>query len=101
MIRQIIEVEKLAKMKVEKLKLEMELTEYQGELNIFKEQLKKSKNSLVEKLKAEIVKLKEKLSTAYEATRNSEAEVDPTSTIIKDLVKCLEEVQINVVELQA
>ncbi|PHT83454.1 hypothetical protein T459_11897 [Capsicum annuum] len=51
-----------------------------------------------QKMEAQIVELKEKLSVAYEAIRKSEAEVEPASTMFKDFVECLEEVKIDVVE---
>ncbi|KAM3238535.1 filament-like plant protein 3 isoform X1 [Capsicum annuum] len=91
-ISQTAEVEKLTKMEVEKLKLQMELTECQVELNIFKEQLKESKNSLIE--------VRAQLSMENEARRKLEAEFKATITKLKDFTERSQKLEAEIVELK-
>lgn len=90
---QAAEVEKLVKMKVEKLKLEMELTECRGELKISKEQLEETKDNLIE--------VRAQLSMENEARRKLEAEFKATTTKLKDLTEHSQKMEAEIVELKA
>ncbi|KAJ8531091.1 hypothetical protein K7X08_025822 [Anisodus acutangulus] len=92
-ISQTAEVEKLAKMEVAKLKLEMELTGCQGELKISKEQLKETKDNLIE--------VRAQLCIENEARRKSEAEFKATITKLKDLTEHSQKIEAEIVELKA
>ncbi|KAK4354197.1 hypothetical protein RND71_026391 [Anisodus tanguticus] len=91
-ISQTDEVEKLAKMEVEKLKLEMELTECQGELKISKEQLEETKDNLIE--------VRVQFSMENEARRKLEAEFKATITKLKDLTEHSQKMEFEIVELK-
>lgn len=92
-ISQTAEVEKLAKMEVEKLKLEMVLTECQGELKISKEQLEETKDNLIE--------VRAQLSMENETRRKLEAEFKATITKLKDLTEHSQKMEAEIVELKA
>ncbi|XP_010314562.2 filament-like plant protein 3 [Solanum lycopersicum] len=91
-IRQAAEVEKLAKMEVEKLKLEMELTQCQGELTICKEQLEETMNNLIE--------VRTQLSMENDARRKLEAEFKATITKLKDLTEHAQKMEAEIIELE-
>ncbi|CAN4115583.1 unnamed protein product [Withania somnifera] len=91
-VDQTAEVEKLAKMEVEKLKLEMELTERQGELKISKEQLEETKDNLIE--------IRAQLSMENEARRKLEAEFKATITKLKVLTEHSQKMEAEIVELK-
>lgn len=92
-IGQTAEVEKLAKMEVEKLKLEMELTECQSELKISKEQLEETKDNLIE--------IRAQLSMENEGRRKLEAEFKATITKLKGLTEHSQKMEAEIVELKA
>ncbi|XP_059284050.1 filament-like plant protein 3 [Lycium ferocissimum] len=92
-ISQTAEVEKLANMEEEKLKLEMELTECQGKLKISKEQLEETKDNLIE--------VRAQLSMANEARRKLEAEFKANTTKLKDFTEHSQKMEAEIVELKA
>ncbi|KAL3322620.1 hypothetical protein AABB24_039958 [Solanum stoloniferum] len=92
-ISQAAEVEKLAKMEVEKLKLEMELTQCQGELKISKEQLEETMDNLIE--------VRTQLSMENDARRKLEAEFKATITKLKDLTEHSQQMVAEIAELEA
>ncbi|KAK6773828.1 hypothetical protein RDI58_029067 [Solanum bulbocastanum] len=92
-ISQAAEVEKLAKMEVEKLKLEMELTQCQGELKISKEQLEETMDNLIE--------VRTQLSMENDDRRKLEAEFKATITKLKDLTGHSQKMVAEIVELEA
>ncbi|TMW86733.1 hypothetical protein EJD97_020948 [Solanum chilense] len=91
-ISQAAEVEKLAKMEVEKLKLEMELTQCQGELTICKEQLEETMDNLIE--------VRTQLSMENDARRKLEAEFKATITKLKDLTEHAQKMEAEIIELE-
>lgn len=92
-ISQAADVEKLAKMEDEKLKLEMELTQCQGELKISKEQLEETMDNLTE--------VRTQLSMENDARRKLEAEFKATITKLKDLIEHSQKMEAEIVELEA
>ncbi|XP_049398259.1 filament-like plant protein 3 [Solanum stenotomum] len=92
-ISQAADVEKLAKMEEEKLKLEMELTQCQGELKISKEQLEETMDNLTE--------VRTQLSMENDARRKLEAEFKATITKLKDLIEHSQKMEAEIVELEA
>lgn len=86
---QTAEVEKLAKMELDKLKLEMELTECRGELKISREQLQETKDNL-----------SAQLSMENEARRKLEAEFKAAITKLKDLTEHSQKMEAEIVELK-
>lgn len=92
-ISQAADMEKLAKMEEEKLKLEMELTQCQGELKISKEQLEETMDNLTE--------VRTQLSMENDARRKLEAEFKATITKLKDLIEHSQKMEAEIVELEA
>lgn len=92
-ISQAADVEKLAMMEEEKLKLEMELTQCQGELKISKEQLEETMDNLTE--------VRTQLSMENDARRKLEAEFKATITKLKDLIEHSQKMEAEIVELEA
>ncbi|XP_049358527.1 filament-like plant protein 3 [Solanum verrucosum] len=92
-ISQAADVEKLAKMEEEKLKLEMELTQCQGELKISKEQLEETMDNLTE--------VRTQLSMENDGRRKLEAEFKAAITKLKDLIEHSQKMEAEIVELEA